>query len=80
MKVNHISELLFHDSGSEWSDSEDAGNDEIDGCKDSGTSVLVIVGNDKVNYWNEACDVQLEKQVNLESIPAFSGEQSVKGF
>jgi hypothetical protein len=29
MKMDDISELQFHESESEWSDSEDAGNDEI---------------------------------------------------
>jgi hypothetical protein len=39
MKVNDISELPLH--GSEWSDSEGAGNDESDRHKDSSSRETV---------------------------------------
>jgi hypothetical protein len=78
VNVDEIAELVFNDSESEWSDSEDADNDEMDGCKDSSTNGSV--GNDKMNYWNELCDVQLGKQVNLEPVPDFTGTQGVRGL
>jgi hypothetical protein len=43
--VDGISWLLFHDSESEWSDSVDADNDRVGGCKDS--NISDSVGNDK---------------------------------
>jgi hypothetical protein len=63
---------------SEWSDSENADNDKIDGSKDSSTSESVV--NNSMNYQNEICDAQLKKEVNLEFTPGFIGKQSERGL
>jgi hypothetical protein len=47
-------ELLFRDSDSEWSDSEDA---DMVKSMEVRTAVPVSVVNDKINYWNELYDV-----------------------